>query len=156
MMTLEEMEKRLRELEDLEEIKNLHRNYIYWVNSHSWDDVLDCFTEDTWVHIESRPLRRGKAELSKLFKVDIAKTNEDTNGCHFVTQPVISIDGDKATGYWFMCIVFAVSSPTGPTLAWRQGRHDCEYIKVDGKWKFGSIKYTKTGPGPGKGGEVFR
>lgn len=154
-MTLEEIEKRLRELEDLEEIKKLHRQYIFWVNSRNWDDIVNSFTEDGWVHIQGRELHQGKKQLKKLFSVDIAKTNDETHGCHFVMQPVISVDGDKATGHWFMCIVFAISTPNGPTLAWRQGRHDCEYVKVNGTWKFKSVKYTKTGSPQTNGGEVF-
>jgi ketosteroid isomerase-like protein len=155
-MTLKEMEKRLRTLEDTEAIKELHRQYVYWINSRDWDEILNCFTDDAWVHIGGRPLHRGKKELEKLFKIDIAKQNEKTNGCHFVMQPIISVDGNRATGSWFMCIVFAINLPTGPTLAWRQGRHDCEYIKLDGKWKFNSVKFTNTAPDQIRGGTVFR
>ncbi len=154
-MTLEEMEKKIREIEDIEEIKKLHRQYVYWVNSRQWDDILNCFAEDAWVHIERRPLFRGKKEIEKLFKIDIAKNNEKTNGCHFVMQPLIKVDGDKATGSWFMCIVFAIEQPSGPTLAWRQGRHDCEYVKVDGKWKYQSIKFSNTSPESLKWGKIF-
>jgi hypothetical protein len=154
-MTVKEMEKRLRQLEDLEEIKKLHRQYVYWINSRQWDNILNSFTDDAWVHIEHRQLHQGKEELAKLFKIDINKNNEKTNGCHFVMQPIINVDGEKATGTWFMCIVFAVDSPTGPTLAWRQGRHDCEYVKVDGQWKYKSIKFTNTAPKQAQGSIIF-
>jgi hypothetical protein len=154
-MTPQEMEKKIREFEDIEEIKKLHVRYVYWLNDRKWDEILNSFIDDAWVHIEKRPMTRGKEELTKLFKEKIAGNNAKTNGCHFVMQPIIDVDGDKATGTWFMCIVFAVDSPTGPTLAWRQGRHDCEYVKVDGQWKYKSIKFTNTAPEQVKWGTIF-
>ena len=45
-MALEELEKRLRVLEDIEAIKQLHRKYVFCLSSRAWDDLLDCFADD--------------------------------------------------------------------------------------------------------------
>jgi hypothetical protein len=50
-MTLEQMEKRLRALEDLEEIKKLHRKYISCLDNLQFDKALDLFTEDAIAEI---------------------------------------------------------------------------------------------------------
>ena len=139
-MDFKELEKRLKKIEDLEDIKKLHRQYVYWINSHQWDEMVDCFTEDAVINIGKHGLRKGKDEIKKLFKVDVAKVNEKWDGCHFVTQPIVDIDGEKATGKWFLCIcIFDVNSPTKSPLGWGHGRYDCEYVKVDGQWKFSSL-----------------
>ena len=45
-MTLAELEKRLRVLEDAEEIKTLHREYLFNIQNLEMDKALDCFAED--------------------------------------------------------------------------------------------------------------
>lgn len=145
-MTLEELEKRLRTLEDLEAIKNLHHEYIFQLLNRQWDDIVDCFAEDGTANIAHHGLRKGKAEIATLFKERISKMNAGKwRDAHFVVQPVISIEGDKAKGYWLMYIMIA-DPTTGNALRWTQGRHDCEYVKIDGKWKFKSVKYTRPWP----------
>jgi ketosteroid isomerase-like protein len=145
-MTSEAMEKRLRRLEDIQEIKDLHREYIYWVNNCEWDKVIDCFTDDASANIGKHGLRKGKGELNKLFKVDIQNNNQGKGrDGHFAIQPVLSVAGDKATGHWLMYVM--VSDPaTGHALRWSHGRHDAEYARVDGKWKISSIVWTNPWP----------
>ena len=45
-MTLEELKKQTEELQGNEEIKKLHRQYVYSLNSHQWAEMVDCFTEN--------------------------------------------------------------------------------------------------------------
>jgi hypothetical protein len=44
-MTLEELEKRVKVLEDIEAIKQLHVNYVYLLCNLQWDDMVECFAE---------------------------------------------------------------------------------------------------------------
>ena len=149
MLKIEELEKRLENLESQETIRDLHRKYIYCVNSQNWDAVIECFTPDATADIGMHGSHQGKEELSLLFKSKIAKVNEKWNGGHFVTQPIISADGSKATGYWMLYIcVFDAEMASGPTLRWIQGRHDCEYVKLNREWKIQYIKYTRPWPEP--------
>lgn len=139
-MTLEEMEKRLKVLEDIESIKNLHRDYVYALASQQWDDMLDCFAEDAVADIWQWGLRRGRKEIEELFKKNFDGKILPTHG-HLVAQPVITVDGDTAGGYWILYIFFAE-----PEMRWVQGRHDCKYVKVDGRWKFSYLKFTRPWP----------
>ena len=149
MAKLEELEKRLEAIENIKAIEDLHRRYMYLVNSQKWDEVIDCFTTDATADIGMHGSHKGVEELSQLFKIKIAKVNEKWNGGHFVTQPIISVDGNKSIGYWMLYIcVFDAETVSGPTLRWIQGRHDCEYVKQDGKWKIIYIKYTRPWPEP--------
>ena len=149
MTKIEDLERRLERIESLEAIRDLHRQYIYLVNSQKWDDVIDCFTPGATVDIALHGLHKGFAELTELFKKKIAKVNEKWNGGHFVTQPMISPDGDKATGYWMLYIcIFDAEMVSGPTLKWIQGRHDCEYVRINGKWKISYLKFSRPWPEP--------
>lgn len=138
-MTLEQLEKRLRVLEDIEAIKVLHRNYVYALASQQWDDMLDCFAENSAANIWTHGLRQGKKEIGELFNSFEGKILP-THG-HLVAQPVITIDGDTAEGYWILYLFLPA-----PEAMWVQGRYDCKYIRVDGKWKFSYLKYTRPWP----------
>jgi hypothetical protein len=145
-MTHEEYENRLRRLEDIQEIKDLHREYAFWVNNCEWDKVISCFTEDGSANIGRWGIRRGKEALEHLFKENIGHNNQGKGrDGHFAIQPVITVDGDKALGHWLFYVV--ISDPvTGLPRSIRQGRHDAEYVRVNGKWKIHSIIWTRPWP----------
>jgi ketosteroid isomerase-like protein len=146
-MTLEELQKKVLALEDMEAIKELHRQYVFWLNSQEWDEMIDCFTEDAIADIGRHGEHKGREEITKLFKVTMNNQLSNWNGGHFVTQPVISVNGDKATGHWFLHIfIFLTQTQEGPSYKWVQGRYDTEYIKVNGKWKFKVLRFKEPWP----------
>jgi len=140
-MTLENLEKRVRALEDIEEIKKLHRDYIFWLDDKEFEKMIDCFAEDATEEIGKTGIHKGKEEIAKVFREVIAQ-QPSAKGGHILVQPVISVEEDKAKGYWTMYRFDIFSTPAGQLVKWEQGRYDCEYIKENGKWKFTSLKYT--------------
>ena len=145
-MTLEELAKRYEILESAEEIKKLHREYMFWVNARQWDDVINCFTEDASVLLPRHGLFKGKSEVNILYKEKVEKSNlGQGRDAHCVLQPVINVDGDKAAGHWLM-YVFVSDLITGNVSKLFHGRHDVEYVKENGKWKISSLIFTSPWP----------
>ena len=137
-MTLEEMERRLRALEDLEEIKKLHRQYISYLDNLQFDKALDLFAENATAEVRDSGVRKGKKEIAEIYLGVLAKRTTRKDG-HLVIQPDITVDGDTAKGHWVVYILFSE-----PSVQWVQGRNDCEYVKDEGKWKFSKLKFTRT------------
>jgi glycosyltransferase involved in cell wall biosynthesis len=50
-MTLADLEKRIQAIEDIEEIKKLHQNYINLMDNLEYEHVLDLFTDDATVEV---------------------------------------------------------------------------------------------------------
>ena len=145
-MDNKEIEEQLNQLQDVQYIKDLHREYVYWVANCEWDRVIDCFTEDCSVNISKWGLRKGKASLTDLFKRDIGNNNMGRGrDSHCATMPVIKVDGDKAQGQWLM-YVFISEPESGKALRWFAGRHDADYRRVEGQWKIHSLVYTAPWP----------
>jgi hypothetical protein len=143
-------EKRIQSLEDAEEIRELQANYIYWLSNREWDKIVDCFAEKGTVKIESQPRQKGKEQIAEHFKYLTTNYELFQEGGRLLAQPVISVNGNKASGYWTMAQFrynFTTSSQTvslfGPGL---QGRYDMKYVKENGKWKFADMKYTRPWP----------
>lgn len=67
-MTLEELEKRVRALEDAEEIKTLHREYLFYISNLEIDKALDCFAENITTEIAQYGIGKGKKEVGKFFQ----------------------------------------------------------------------------------------
>ncbi len=145
-MDLIEIERRLQVLEDKEAIKDLHRNYVFWLNNRQWDMMTECFTQNAVAHIYRHPLRTGKEQIRRLFTEVMSGVNEGKGrDGHFATLPVIEINGSKARGHWLLYILIA-DPVTGNALRWTQGRYECEYEKTGGEWKFSKLVFINPWP----------
>ena len=136
---IEQMEKRLRALEDLEEIKKLQRRYMQHHDRLEFAQILDLFTDDAEVEVRSSGVMKGREEFRKIFLDTLGKRRLERHDGHLVGEPMITVDGDTAAGHWTVYMLFSV-----PKIEWVQGRNDCEYRKVDGAWKISRLKFTRT------------
>ena len=138
-MTLEEMEKRLTALEDLEAIKKLHQNYINFMDNMKYNDVLDLFTEDATAEVRNSGVKRGKKELSEIYLGLAEKRGSVRYDGHLVIEPDITVEGDNARGTWLVYMLFS-----RPVINWVQGVNEAEYRKENGVWKISKMKFTRT------------
>lgn len=148
-MTNEEMEnkinaleKKVRELDDVENIKKLHRDYLFYISNVEMDKALACFSDDIITEVANYGTQKGIAEVTRFFKERIADNVQSSNDAHFTGQAVINVDGDKAEGHWMFYRLLAHPKDQG----WVQGRYDCEYVKVNGAWKFSILKMQRPWP----------
>jgi len=137
-MTLKELEKRVRAMEDLEEIKKLQRRYMDHLDKLEFREAMEMFAEDATAEVRNSGVRRGRKEIEEIYLGILAKRTERHDG-HMVGQPIISVDGDTAKGTWMVYMLFSK-----PSVQWVQGRHECEYVKENGQWKIKKLKFTRT------------
>lgn len=132
----------VQRLVDIEEIRNLHLGYVYALNSLQWDAMLACFTEDAVTDLWDHGLCQGKAAIEKQFKGDLATIVDPKDG-HFIGQPIIHVDGDRADGQWMMYIFFPDSEPR-----FVKGKYDAEYTRTGSGWRISRLTYTCPWPAP--------
>ncbi len=139
-MSLEELEKRVKAIEDTEEIKKLHQKYINLMDALKYQEVIDLFTDDCTSEVRNSGVKRGKKELEDIyFKMLAQKRGSVRYDGHLAIQPDITVDGDTARGTWLIYMLFS-----RPTIQWVQGRNESEYKKVNGQWKISKMKFTRT------------
>jgi hypothetical protein len=145
-LTLEEMETRLKRLEDIEEIKQLQCHYVNSLINIRWDDLVGCFASDGVANLHMGQAK-GKDELNRLFKENIARTHRGLEGV-FVAHPIVSVQGDSATGNWILYIQWSLPRKLDPipdclttddAPDWMQGYYDMEYKRENGVWKIASL-----------------
>lgn len=152
-MTLEELEREVVRLEDIQAIKDLHCKYGYYMDSHQRDKVFDLFSDDTEsVEIESTGLFLGKEGVRKFFiDNDLLEPGQtDTPGwiniLILMDQPVITIDesGTAAKGRWTTWLAEAMKCGGIPRQQWVQGYYENEYVKENGNWLFKKFHWNVT------------
>jgi ketosteroid isomerase-like protein len=139
-MSLEEWEKRVRALEDVEEIKKLHQHYMDLMDNLQYEKVLDLFTEDATTDIRNHGLKKGKKEMAEVYLDFLPKKRGSTRfDGHMAISPDITVDGNTAKGTWLIYILFSK-----PEIQWVQGKNECEYRKENETWKISKLKFTRT------------
>jgi ketosteroid isomerase-like protein len=145
---LEDLEKRIHTLEDIEKVKNLQIRYCNALIQTKWDELIDCFADDAIVDLHMGYCK-GKKEFSKLFKESVSKNHKGQEG-NFAVHPIVTVNGDTAKGSWLHYIQFAQPRKLSPkpdncitddAPNWMQGYYDMEYKKVKGEWKISMLKW---------------
>ena len=137
-MTLEDIDRRLRAIEDIEEIKRLKARYCsYCDDNYDADSIANLFTEDAIWDGGIRGTAEGRDEIRNFF---IRASQRLPFAVHMVMNPIIEVDGDQAKGIWhlFQACTFA----EGDQAVWGSARYDEEYVRLDGEWKFKNLKLT--------------
>lgn len=134
----DDLEARVRALEDVEAIKKLTFRYAYSVDARDWTDVADCFAEGATIDFGAVGKHVGKDEIAKFFREVIP--SRVTFTLHRVLNPVIDVQGENAKGLWYFSVP-ATDKPTNGAM-WIAGRYDNEYVKESGVWKLSSMVAT--------------
>ena len=138
-MTLEELERRIQALEDVEEVKKLMATYCYYVDAFQWGDVVSLFADDAKTDYDMLGKHEGKEAIEFLFTQIIPASG--TWFAHQLLNPVVTVDGEKAKGTWYLLCPAITPNPDGERAVWIHGRYDNEFVKQDGKWKFSLLNF---------------
>jgi len=132
----EDLEARIFFLENLEKIKRLKASYCYYVDKENLEGLMELFTEDASIDFGIFGKHKGWEAVKKFFK-DIV-LGELSFNLHMVHNPIIEINGDKATGKWY----FEVPSieRKKERAIWIAGIYEEKYVKENEKWMFSFIK----------------
>ena len=115
--------------DDRQEIVQLKHRYCHSIDFRRYEEVRNCFTEDgSFGRAGQKPFvgQRGLREFTE----EVFDSSYAYSG-HFVTNPVIYVEGETATGTWYLFLLFEDSE--GQT-GWRHGVYTDEYRRVDGEW----------------------
>jgi ketosteroid isomerase-like protein len=129
--------------EDRAQIEDLQARYMFALDFHDPDTYASTFTEDGV--LDYGPQVKGREAIKKVI-ADMAKrfadqaTKDESGlrpavGRHNISNIVIKIDGNKATGraYWFH---YSNNNPKRTGTLDSFGHYEDEMVKIDGKWYF--------------------
>lgn len=129
----------MSDLSAVTEIKQLKYRYLRCVDLHLWDELGETLAEDVSASYGKRlsfdsrdTVVRGLAE----------QMTDDVVTEHRVSHPEITVDGDTATGRWYL--QDRVIVPAYSTMIFGAAFYDDAYVRVDGRWLISRTGYTRT------------
>jgi ketosteroid isomerase-like protein len=127
-----DLESRLRRLEDIIEIQQLFIAYGYHLDRGEFAAYAGLFAEDGEFAMGPIGRAKGRAEIEAV----MARTFGPGVGSlvHVITNPVIDLDGDRATSDVMWTVVSR--GPDGNPVLSMLGRHRDDLIREGGRWRF--------------------
>jgi hypothetical protein len=127
--------RRIKLLQDAEEIENLISIYGYYLDKQQWSLLTDLFVEDSTMEISQRGIYIGKKSVRRaweLFGPQDIKRDHLHN--HIQMQPVINIapDGQRA---WVRSRALSQLGTFGGAGIWGDSVYENELVKERGVWK---------------------
>ena len=129
---LDELENRLRVLEDIEAIRNMKMRYAAFCDdNYNPDGIAELFVEDAVWEATGLGKFEGREAIRKFFQ-DASKIF--TFALHYTLNPQIEVNGDTGKGKWYVHMPCTLGD--GNQAAWVAAHDEEEYVRVDGEWKF--------------------
>jgi hypothetical protein len=150
IMTLEELEKRVNTLEDIDRIQKLQVHYVNCLTVADWPGVYSCFSENPVIDFP-QGVWNGRDGMVTVFTKVVSQMHVGLEG-NFVVHPIVTVDGDTAKGSWLLYIQFARPRDLpkdftdligGEDPDWMSGFYDMEYVREKGEWKISLLKWTR-------------
>jgi uncharacterized protein (TIGR02246 family) len=121
---------RLKQLEDLEEIRRLYIDYGRHLDAGDPVAYAALFSRDAKLRLGPVMRGDGREEIERAAAAVIGATSGGSNKTvHLLGSPRIELDGDTASGE---CVWAAISGTPGALV----GRHVDELVREDGRWLF--------------------
>jgi ketosteroid isomerase-like protein len=134
-MAGDDLAARVRWLEDIEQLKQLkHRYAAHCDDDYDADKLAPLFTADAvW---DGGPMGRyeGREAIREFFE---GASSVVPFAIHHVTNPILEVDGDRASGRWYLWqpVVFS----RGDQALWMAARYDDVYRREQGQWRFAQV-----------------
>jgi len=127
--------------EDRAAIEDLQARYLFAMDFHDPDLYVQTFTEDGILDVGSGEIRGREAIKEVIARMPNPPAPPADSGLwqavgrHNISNIVIKIDGDRATGraYWFH---YSNDTPNRRAVFDGFGHYEDELAKIDGQWLF--------------------
>jgi len=132
------METAIRQLLDIEAIKQLKARYCYCVDASDWDALEQLWTEDALCDFGFFGRYEGRAQImGTLFRQ--LSANAATFNAHMVHNPLIDIASDAAKASWYLTAQ-TIIQPHNQAV-WVMGIYHDEYRRVNDAWQISASKF---------------
>ena len=138
---LEQLERRVRDMEDIQAIKDVQYSYWRCVDLQQPDQLREVFYPgEIYIEFQDMPVWRDRESFVAFYrKLGCNPTRREN---HFGVAPRISMtSNDSAKGSWRLQML-AYNYDARITIH-ISGEYDGEYIRADGRWWIKSLSFKR-------------
>jgi hypothetical protein len=139
---INELEKKVRILQDIEDIKRLQKAYGFYLEHFMIDAIMDLFADRSDLVLNGA--EGGKDDLRKFFK-NLSDLSQNPEFLHQAMQLSgivdVSPDGETAEGRWYSLGAVALPAGKGVRPISLNGIYTVEYVRENSKWKINKLKF---------------
>lgn len=128
------LEERLERVESREAIRGLKHEYCYRLDDRDWEGVVDLFTPDASLDYGGLGSFEGHDGVREFAEGFVAEHLDAT--AHAVHNGVLDVDGDAATGRWYVTSWITLADGTG---GFRLGEYRERYRHGEDGWRIESL-----------------
>jgi hypothetical protein len=133
-----DLEARVQRLIDIEDIKQLKARYAaYCDDDYNADGLAALFAEDAVWDGAALGYAEGQEQIREFFRKAPATVSF---AVHTVTNPLIEIDGSRATGRWYLWQPMVLRD--AGACMWLCAQYDDRYVRSADGWLFEHVKIT--------------
>ncbi len=125
-------------MDDVEQIKQLKYRYLRTLDCKQWSDFEDCFLPEVTADYAGLVFEDRAALVGYLRE----NMGEGLLSMHQVHHPEISVDGDHATGTWYLQDRVVV--PEMDFVLEGAAFYEDRYVRTPDGWKVGHTGYRRT------------
>jgi hypothetical protein len=134
---------RVQRLEDIEAIGRLKATYcLHCDNGFDPKAIASLFTEDgVWHGGNLRGAQVGRDNIERYFGQNKARI---PFAAHLLSNQIIDVDGDQAHGLWRMLMPYNNAEIPPHGARWQVSSYDDDFVRVDGRWYFKTLRVGLT------------
>ena len=129
------------DLEAIERIKQLKARYFRYLDTRDLEGLRSVFCEDGTVDFQSPTYQIQLAGWPALENFFAQAFNEHQYGMHSAHHPEITVDGDQATGLWYLHDLFVHES--AKVLLQGSALYEDRYVRQGGEWLIQHSQYAR-------------
>jgi ketosteroid isomerase-like protein len=138
----ESLEQSVRRLRDLEDIRALRYRYAYGANivdgkPGDLDAFAALFADGARFDV-GMGVATGPAEIKEMMQ---ALTTQWHCAMHYMLNPLIELDGDRASGTFTGLFAFTSAADAAPI--WLSNIYHDTYVRTPDGWRFASVLVSK-------------
>lgn len=138
----ENLAHRVQLLADETAVQNLQHAFGYYLDRKMYDDVADLFTESGTIEIGHSGVYAGKRHVNRLLEAlygrPALRDGELFDHINLGTVVTVSADGRSAASRTSQ---LSQLGRNGEYAHWELGTYENSYVKEDGLWKLGAVRY---------------
>ena len=122
------LEERVQRIEDAEAIRRLRYLYCEYGNLYDAENFVSLFAPGAvWDGGDAFGRQEGLEQIEQMVR-DAGERIRFS--AHYIMNEMIDIDGDSATGRWWLLMPCILDNES----TWLFATYDDDYVRIDGRW----------------------